>query len=1226
MNKKSRWLQEEIDWGRQVAGHYGVDWDDEEDWDGDEGEDAPDDRALDVERARLREEFDGVVPPVGAEPVEAAAITDAVRVALAGLDAEPLTEEILATATDRLAAARNLVLDAENAVAERGRQRELLRNALQQMAPPEGAEASEAEAIRGAVGTARSGLGAEPVTVAMLETANDRVEAIRRLIADAQDAANERRLERERIRQDGALIDSEGYLQDQKLRLSQARGALADALADPVTTARNAAAADRLEDLRRVAADVAKELSDLGGKEGIESLCAEAGIDPGDYAQLEADLGGRAALSGVLKVFDAKALGALCKTFGQKALGALMAGLGGADKMKGVLDALGDAKHLKAFADAGTSGAEIAALCTDLGGDLAAALLDGGTGAADVAALHGALGSDLAAFQSFAKDSGLGSKPKALAALFKTGCKGDPARLIALFNGMDGVAQGNLKGLVETGGLGDAPEAFGSLYAEGCNGDPAMLAQFGASLNDKDAREGLKRMLTDGGLSGSPPPLAVGDIDPACLGKMLKHATGDDPKAKADGLAALFKGMDQAGCQKMKTVLTSGGLGLAPDALGQAVSVGCDGKADQMQAMVTTFSDGTNAAALQRMLTDGGMAGKAGALSDGDIDPACLGNLLKNGAGPAPGSADDRMTKMATLLKDLDSSACGKLKDMLSEGGLGQAPEALSHLVGIGCEGKADSLKVLQGGFDDADNRKGLARMLGDGGLKGKTVAGNTVIDPRCLAQLYKHGADEKPPLDPGTDEAWRAKSLGKLCKDMDKTGCDALAVTLETGKLGLEPEVMAKFVGVGCKGGGAELKAIATELGKSDNNARLGNLLQTGGFGTKDGSGAPVPDAAKTECLGKLLRPGCDGTPAEMTRLLQKLDAQEMSDFKGLMTSGKLGQNPDVLANLYKHGCVKSPDGPADGVGEKDPKVLVDMMATFRGPVEVAKFEDMLTNGGFTGAGNEERLGSVMRYAFTPKTPPGSPQDGAKLKEMCTAFTGHMPDLKMTMDALTGASDDILETSQPGEPNQPGKGLRNVVHAPGHGGNANQLHSKFVTNLRNRATGGPPGGPATVPRLTLDELIQNAASLEHDTSHNAVVATVGPEGPTNIRMDHIVERHTRKHCNFTLKPPANNTPITLYARTVDEAAVKGMVDSAMGNMAMTQPLLETDLEPPPGNTYKFEDNVDDGSGGTAKIGFNPDPDPPPGNAYVAQFFPRNAPGQRKIRNRDMYGIKAALI
>ena len=136
--------------------------------------------------------------------------------------------------------------------------------------------------------------------------------------------------------------------------------------------------------------------------------------------------------------------------------------------------------------------------------------------------------------------------------------------------------------MIEQGGLGDAPDCFGELLADGCGGRPAGLKTFTASFAQPEAREGLKRMLTDGRLAGKTTTTGVVEIDPKCLSGLLRHAAGttkpndpaDDAK-RGDTLAALFRGLDATDSGRLSDLMAQGGLGTEPDVLGHVIGVGC---------------------------------------------------------------------------------------------------------------------------------------------------------------------------------------------------------------------------------------------------------------------------------------------------------------------------------------------------------------------------------------------------------------------------------------------------------------------------------------------------------------------------------------------------------------------------------------------------------------------------------------------------------------------------
>ena len=499
--------------------------------------------------------------------------------------------------------------------------------------------------------------------------------------------------------------------------------------------------------------------------------------------------------------------------------------------------------------------------------------------------------------------------------------------------------------------------------------------------------------------------------------------------------------------------------------------------------------------------------------------------------------------------------------------------------------------------------------------------------------------------------------ALAGIATKIDDSAATGLNAILADGGLGTDPDVLGQLVGVGCKGDGDALATLAKELAKCDTPTRLKGALQKGGLGSIDDSDTAT--GTDTKCLAKLLNPGSDGDPAELAKLLNALDSnQKLANLKGVMITGELGNHPDVLGDLYCNGCLASPDGAADGTGAKDPQVLVDMIGEFGG-TDAGKFKELMTTAGFDGwdaTNGVSRLGSVMRYGFTPD---GGAQDGKKLRALYDAFkpsgtNDHLADLETTLSALEAAPDWVLEASDTGAPNQPGKGMRNVMFAGTRNGSPADLHSTFFTKLKTYDTANGTSG--ALGRLPLDELIQNAASFEHEPlpgGSASSTVTLADGSTEQLRLDHVLDRHTRKYQDLQHKKT------TLYPRQVTETQIEEIAASTLDSLGAAAPprqfgqgVVGPDPDRPLANQppiakrdppqdihdlrgdYVFYDPVpgtyDDSNGAqavTSKIGFNPDPlniGPPP-EIYVGQLFPRTGPDLITVHKHDMRAMKQAL-
>jgi len=460
----------------------------------------------------------------------------------------------------------------------------------------EGVDGTESDRLSDSVAQVRNAMAGLPLTEAMLETGRHALEEARSEAAQIGKAVRERRDENRRLGDEaGQVVDPE-CLPDQRKRLETARTAVADLLKPPVTQARNEDAALALDDLRKAVVEIEEELKSLGNLDGIRSLCAEAGVKEEAYAGFEAQLGGRAETAKLLKAFPAKRLGGLSKALGgggAETLAALVKSFGSPDALDSASKDLGtdgDAK-LAALVTAGKlDGAGVKALCDDIGTSFIGALMEGSNDPKEALAVQAKLGGDAKSLEDLNAQGGFDTKPAALVALFRKGCVGNADTFKSLCAGFaDEADRKNLGGLIGEAGLGDAPDALGTLFAAGCGGDVDSLKALGKSFagdTNKPSREGLKLMLTTGGLAGGKGVLPDGDVQPECLAELLKLGSGagatgalkgDEDKRKGDGLAKLCAGLDATACENLAKAMKNGGLGTEPEVFGHLVGVGCAG-------------------------------------------------------------------------------------------------------------------------------------------------------------------------------------------------------------------------------------------------------------------------------------------------------------------------------------------------------------------------------------------------------------------------------------------------------------------------------------------------------------------------------------------------------------------------------------------------------------------------------------------------------------------------
>lgn len=725
--------------------------------------------------------------------------------------------------------------------------------------------------------------------------------------------------------------------------------------------------------------------------------------------------------------------------------------------------------------------------------------------------------------------------------------------------------------------LGDLAEAFGG---------GAALVQIAKDLGGAD---GLNKLLAGGTLDPKGAKALVDNLGAGFVGAAMK-ADGNPVTA-----VAIQRELAKAGTN-LKTLGETTGTDKKPAAMFALFETGCGGKPERFAAMADGLAkDDAAAKMLGSLVTDGGM---------GD-NPKAVAALYAQGCKGDP-------AKLTALLGGMGPADPARMKSLLEDGGLKEAPVAFGHLVGLGCEGDGGKLGSLLEAMDSDAARSGLEGLLTDAGLKG-----GPEVRTDCLAAL----------LDPGC--GGKAADFAALCKDAKP---EELGKLLKAGGLGREPKILGPLVGTGCKGDVTKLNALTEKLAETDDRlGKVKTLLTGGGFGAKL-SGKDT--GTKPNCLAVLFDTGCEGKPAELAGLLDALDGTASANIAKMMVDGQLGQKPDVLGNLYKHGCLASPDGASDGAKQPETlKAVAKAFSTGNGPT---RFKGLMTDGGFGKPGKEKRLGSVVRYAFTPKG--GGTPNADEVRELANAFNNDLPALDTMLSALEGAPDHILDTD-PDRAAQPGGGLRNVVFGAGpgngHDGKASKLKTRFYDRLKNRATAGS-GVPGM---LSATQLIQNAASLEGKTPTKSDAETIASPGGVNTRCrsKHFAERHTRSFNSLEVK--SRNT---LWPRTVSEADIVTKVGVAVDTLTADTsrpsrgkrppppnppvdkrdpPQDSFDLnDPPPDRFTRFED-VD--GAGTDK--FRVSYDLIGGVVKMTQFFPQDGDDLVTILRDDFDAIRKAI-
>lgn len=754
--------------------------------------------------------------------------------------------------------------------------------------------------------------------------------------------------------------------------------------------------------------------------------------------------------------------------------------------------------------------------------------------------------------------------------------------------------------IIEVAGLHDklGPAPLNALFAKDNNltRAKAVLAAFG------DDTVIFKDLIRDTGLGANPDALTA-MLDPGCDNDPVQFA------ALANSFNTPEKRVAFGG------LVGDGGLGDSPAVLGALAK---DAGVAGLAAMADAFDDAPKRQALKDALTTGG-------LSDPGVDPKCLVELLNNGA---TGDADTKAVALATLLGGLTPTSLPQMQGMLTDGGLGAAPETLAVLVCAGCASDPLALNAMLEATKTTDGKAGMKNLLTSSGMDGSVPGGAD-----CLAEMLQAS---------GQDAATRAIGFGALVTGITPTIATDFKKVLNEGGMAAHPKVLGQLVVKGCKNTAGDLGALSAAISTdATSQTNLSGLLTTGGFGAKDATGAATN--TEPECLAELFATGCGGDVAELTKLLAVMGGPQQTQMCKLMKDGGLGTKPLVLGNIYKHGCLT--DGENAATGPKDPAKLKTVLTSFDVPNGPALFNEMMTTGGFGANGKAERLGSVLRYGFTDKTTGvSSPQD---LYAMVNGFHGSMGDLDTTLTAMETAPAMALPTGGT-EALQPGGGLQNIK---GWGRSAADLKTKFYDRISAVVPGAPVPGAA--PDLGLDVIIQTAASFENTAVPQATTRAPSIGGTTmDVRADHILERHTRMYKDLN-EIKKNNT---LFPAGLDAAGIDALASATIQAMPLENkprnrqygfaaPYVVPDptgsKKMPPRDIFDFNSDVGarkktlvpTAGGYKVTVGFKRSETPNSTEVMLDQFYPDSAANLLggtdadilDVNARDMRKIKNAL-
>jgi hypothetical protein len=637
-------------------------------------------------------------------------------------------------------------------------------------------------------------------------------------------------------------------------------------------------------------------------------------------------------------------------------------------------------------------------------------------------------------------------------------------------------------------GTGNKPKLLVQLLDPGCGGKPEKLKELHDAFSGNFTN--LKGLLEGGGLGDK-------SVQPGCVGQLLKigcKGSGADFKLFCDAIAG------KQARENLKGLLVDSGFGAKPDCLGQILALGCDtgaGMTQSAQNLVQLADKVKNdTQKLKNLVT------AKGGLGD---NPEVLGHLIGVGCGKDPAAFKSLLD--AFPLMQLDN-----LTGVVKDGGFakpGVKPECFGELLATGCGGKPADLAKFCTGFKDGTARKNLTGLLVDGGLGDK---------PKALSQVLAIGFDGQTNMVNG------AKKLKDFAAATKATGGNHAKLKNLLGgadELGDNPEVLGHLAAIGCDKDPAKLNTLLTTF--DDNGlTKLNALVKSGGFakyGPTDGK------EVKPECLGQLLKIGCDGAPGDLQTLCTTLNDNDRLALQGIMQTGQLGKSPKVLGHLYKIGC------------DKTPTDLQAFGTAFQSEADQNKLGDLLEKGGLKGDPDKgESLGKILKDAFKV----GATPHPERLKHLHTAFAGdtELAKLKDTMDAYNFQQNPPTTPLKDGEP---GKRLKNVLKAMNleTSDNLRELNTVYYKKLKDRE-----GQPGAQP---LKVLLLNAATLELNALGEGKQANATPNANVNEEdMKHFRGRHTRSNQTLKGRNLTLGNPISLWPEGTNEVKVQSLLNETM--------------------------------------------------------------------------------